>query len=258
MTITLSRLLVLVLTMLASLSTAAHAQRLAAALSSITVSVDSSFAGETLTFFGNIEPEIGSGVPVEGNDYNIVILVQGPAINRVVRRKTGDLGLWLNTEQRVYEGFPSYFWLLTSSPLGDIADNSLFDAEGLLPSSQPLLVPSTGNGDLASLSQELVRLMEESDLYGVHDHGVIFRSRTLYSASLSLPANVPNGNFTAKTFLFRAGALVAQNTQSFSVRKTGFERLVGSSAKSMPIVYGFICVLLAVFTGWLGGVIFKR
>lgn len=238
--------------------TTALAERLVSALSSNTISVDSSFSGETLTIFGNIEPDIGTDTTVPGNDYQIVILVRGPALDRVARRKTADLGIWVNTEQVLFEAFPSFFWVISSNPLSDIADAATLEEQGLLASSQPERVSSRGNGDRNLLAGQLVRLMEDAGLYGVRDHGVNFRSRTLYSAGLSLPANVPNGNFLAQTFLFRAGELIAQNSQGFSVRKTGFERLVGTSAKTMPLVYGLICVVLAVFTGWLGGVVFRR
>lgn len=235
-----------------------HAQRIASALSSNTVSVDSSFSGETLTIFGNIEPDIGSDVRIQDDGYHIIVLVQGPAINRLARRKTRNLGIWLNTEQVLFEGFPSYFWVISSSPIENIASPEVLEEQGLLPESQPRLVFKKGNGDAEKLGPELVRLMQEAGLYGVVENGVIFRSRTLYSASLSLPANVANGEFLAHTFLLKDGAVIAKRAQGFSVRKTGFERLVGTTASTMPLLYGIMCVVLAIFTGWLGGVVFRR
>lgn len=237
---------------------ASHAQRLASALSSNTVSVDSSFSGETLTIFGNIEPNIGDDARIGDVGYHIIILVQGPVVDRLARRKTSNLGIWLNTEQVLFEAFPSYFWVISSSRIEDIASLEVLEEQGLLPLSQPGLVSTSGNGDPKKLGAELVRLMQESDLYGVRENGVVFRSRTLYSASLSLPANVPNGDFLAQTFLLKDGEVIAKKAQGFSVRKTGFERLVGTTARTMPLVYGLVCVLLAVFSGWLGGVVFRR
>ena len=245
---------------LAVLTAAAPAsgQRLASALSTTTVSVDSSFSGETLTIFGNIEPDIGSDERIKDDGYQIIILVKGPAIDRLARRKTGDLGIWLNTEQVLFEAFPSYFWVVSSSQLENIASKDILAENGLLPESQPGLVLHRGNGDPDEMGAQLVRLMREEALYGVRESGVIFRSRTLYSARLPLPANVPNGDFLAQTFLLKDGKVIARTAQGFSVRKTGFERLVGTTAKTMPLVYGAVCVSLAIFTGWLGGVAFRR
>jgi len=42
------------------------------------------------------------------------------------------------------------------------------------------------------------------------------------------------------------------------VRTVGFERFVANSAKEYSLLYGLVCVILAVFTGWLSGVVFRR
>jgi len=100
--------------------------------------------------------------------------------------------------------------------------------------------------------------MKEQDLYKKVEHGVTFHSDTFYSARIQLPANVPNGNYIAITHLFQNGKLQAKKAQHFSVRTVGFERLLSSSAKDYSFLYGLVCVLLAIFTGWLSGVAFRR
>ena len=42
------------------------------------------------------------------------------------------------------------------------------------------------------------------------------------------------------------------------MRKIGFERFLGLAAQQQPLLYGLVCVILALFTGWLGGVVFRR
>jgi hypothetical protein len=42
------------------------------------------------------------------------------------------------------------------------------------------------------------------------------------------------------------------------VRTQGFERFVADTARMNPAFYGFATILLALLTGWLGGVLFKR
>ena len=51
-------------------ATPAHAERLATAVSRNEVSITSSFDGETLTLFGNIEPDIGSDTRVLDETYH--------------------------------------------------------------------------------------------------------------------------------------------------------------------------------------------
>ncbi len=237
---------------------AAQAQRLVSALSDTTVSIDSNFSGDTLTLFGNVEPEIGAQREVVDGPFNIIMVIRGPAIDRVARRKTRNFGIWINDEQLVFKSFPSYFWVLSSQQLESIAARETLAAEGLLPETRPQLSVVQGGGNPDVFGPELVRLMTEKGLFGVDERGVTFQSDTLYSARVSLPADVPNGNFLAQTFLFRNGVMVSQKSESFLVQKTGFERLVGTSAQEYPWAYGFACVFLAVGTGWLGGVIFRR
>ena len=235
-----------------------QAQRLVSVLSDKLVSIDSSFAGETLTLFGNVEPETGSGDKYVEGPFNVIVVIRGPTVDRVARKKTKQFGVWLNTEQLVFKSLPSFFWVLASEKLEDIAAPELLEEEGLLPKAQPQLVIVQGGGAPKLFGSELVRLMEEKKLFGVDEHGVQFRSNTLYSARVTLPADVPNGNFLAQTYLFKNGEIVSRKSEGFSVRKTGFERLVGTSARQYPWVYGFSCVILALFTGWLGGVVFRR
>lgn len=236
----------------------ALAQRLVSALSDRQVSIDSSFSGETITLFGNVEPETGSAGRLVDGPFNVVIVIRGPAVDRVARKKTRQLGIWLNTDQLVFKNFPSFFWVLSSKQLTDIATKELLEAEGLLPQTQPGLADQSGSGDPKLFGAELVRLMSDDGLFGVDGRGVQFRSDTLYSARVSLPADVPVGNFLAQTYLFKNGEIVSRRAEGFSVRKTGFERLLGSTAQNSPWLYGFACVFLAIFTGWLGGVAFRR
>ncbi len=236
----------------------ASAQRLVGTLSDRTISITSSFAGETLTLFGNVEPNIGSEGITPAGPFNVIVVVRGPAIDRVVRRKTPVFGIWLNTEQVLFRNYPSFHWVLANDALTDITSPQVLRDLHILPGSEADQLSNSGNGNPEAFGRELSRLMTDKFLFGVDEHGVQFQSRTLFSAQISLPANVPNGNFLAQTYLFKNGELIGSKSEGFAVRKTGFERFVGEAATRWPYAYGLVAVSLAIFTGWLGGVIFKR
>lgn len=250
-------LLIALLTVIAA-AVPVQAQRIVGAVSDHTVSINSTFVGETLTLFGNVEASVGAESPVVEGPFDIVTVIRGPVQDRVIRRKTNVAGLWINTEQTTFGNFPSFQWVLSSDRLDNIADDSVYEAAGILPGAPTPIVTVSGNGDPEEMRNQLIRLMAERSLFGVNERGVTFRSPTLYSASIQLPANVPPGNFLAQTYLFKNGELIAQEGDSFSVRKIGFERFLGDFARNTPLIYGLTCVLLAVFTGWLGGVAFRR
>jgi uncharacterized protein (TIGR02186 family) len=168
------------------------------------------------------------------------------------------LGIWVNTQQVTFEGFPSYFQVLASGLLSSITNPTTLAVEDIDPAAQARHSALAGYWDSAVFGQALVRLMTEREHFGVHEDAVRFLSNTAYSARIVLPHDVPNGRFVARTYVFRNGEVVAERGEGFTVQKMGFERFLYSAAIGQPFLYGFVCVILALFTGWLGGVVFRR
>ncbi|WP_424982118.1 TIGR02186 family protein [Maritalea sp. S77] len=251
------RLLLALLT-LAAVTIEASAQRLVMSTSEPVVSISSNFAGDTITIFGTIEPDVGGSAEQVTNNYNIVISIKGPSGTYVARKKTRQAGIWLNGEQEAFEGFPSYFALVSSAPLEKIADPGVLSVAGLAFDSAPHIRPVRRTQNTDPFAQELIRLMKKRGLYSLDEHGVQFLSDTFFSARIALPAHVPNGTYLANTYVFQEGQLIDNAPQRFTVRTVGFERFVANSAKEYSLLYGVVCVILAIFTGWLSGVVFRR
>lgn len=250
---------VLLLTLLlVAMALPAQAERLVSGVSRPDVLITSSFDGETLTLFGNIEPETGAGSATVSGPYHVVIVVTGPLQDRVARRKSSFFGIWLNSEQVLFKGFPSYFHIISDTRLANITSEAAL-AELMISPARQAQAAATGNWYSGLFfSREVVRLMNEVGRFGINEQGVQFRSNTFYSAQVVLQSDVPPGPYLAHTYLFKDGALVAERTEGFSVRKSGFERFLGLAAVEQPLLYGLCAVLLALFTGWIGGVVFRR
>jgi uncharacterized protein (TIGR02186 family) len=249
------RSLVVALSLL--LATPGLAERLVTQVSQDEVSITSSFAGQTLTLFGTVEPDVGTSGPVTG-PYHVIVTVTGPLQNRVARRKTNVLGIWLNTSQVEFVNFPSFYQVLSDARLEDIT-NPITLAEKSIPlAKQPEAAKGESWFDSLVFGPQLVRLMEGKGMFKLNESGVVFRSNTFYFAQIALPSDAPPGAYLAHTYLFHDGELVADKSDGFSVRKTGFERFLGQAARQQPLLYGLVCVALALFTGWLGGVVFRR
>jgi len=250
--------LILALAALIGLTAPAAAERLVSMVSRDEVAITSSFAGETLTIFGNIEPDVGATERFVEGPYQIIMTVTGPLQDRVARHSQPVFGVWMNTEQAVFRSFPSYYHVLSSAPLADITTQDTLDELAITPEDQAAQTAQGPTLQGVRLGGELIRLMTEDQHIAVNPTGVVFRSGTLYAAQVTLPSDVPPGPYLAHTYLFKNGALIAERTEGFTVRKIGFERFLGQSATEFPLLYGIVCVALALFTGWLGGVVFKR
>ncbi len=234
------------------------AQRLVSKLSDQEISINSTFAGENITMFGNVEPPLGAREKTINAPFDIIITIQGPSTRRVIRQKERQLGIWLNAQHVTFSSVPSFFHILATGRLATIADEELLEKLGLGLDYQ-IKEPDTDDAARAGFfRRELTRLMVEAGMFGVNEYQVSFLSDTFYTAKITLPANVPNGTYLAKTYLFKDGEVIDQRAERFFVRTTGVERLIGNAARDFPLAYGFAAVLLALFTGWLGGVAFRR
>jgi len=250
--------LVMILALASLVAPPALAQRLVSRLSDQEISINSTFAGESLTLFGNVEPPIGKSEKTINGPFDIIITIQGPSSARVVRRKEQQLGIWLNAQQVTFSSVPAFFHIMATGRMKSIADPRTFKQLGIGLETQ-IKGPDTNDAGRAELfRKELVRLMSKNNMFGIDEHRVSFLSETFYSAQITLPANVPNGTYLAKTFVFKNGQVIDQRAERFFVRTMGAERFIGNAARNFPLAYGLSVVLLALFTGWLGGVAFRR
>lgn len=218
------------------------------------VTIHSTFTGQTITLFGNIEPGAG-GVPERG-PYDVIVLVRGPASDRVVRVMERQFGIMLNADQALYQRLPGYYAVLSSRPMADILPPEIVAAPDL--SLEGLAGVTLAAGDGARFDPELVRLMERAGLFLQSERGVAFLSGTTFATRIPLPASVPNGLFVAQALIVADGEIVTEATTSFTVRTEGVERFIARAARNNPFLYGLAVVLVAIATGWLGGVLFRR
>lgn len=212
------------------------------------VAVHSNFRGQAITLFGSIDPG-----PAEGKSYGVAVVVQGPSGDWVVREKERQLGFVLNADSARYEGVPSYYGVFSTSPLSQLV------LEGLPRFDLPLLAASlrTEGADPA-FDAEFVRLMEKAGRFSQAERGVVMLSPSAFSVRVPVASNATNGLYLARAFVVVDGEIVGEATTRFTVRTQGFERYVADVARSNPPLFGFVTILIALGTGWLGGVLFKR
>ena len=161
-----------------------------------------------------------------------IIVIEGPLTERRgAPEEATSSGIWINTEQVTFEGFPSYFHVLASGKLSSITNADDACRRGHRPRRAGAPFDGRrGYWDSAVFGQALVRLMTERGHFGVHEGGVRFLSDTAYAARLVLPHDIANGRFVARTYVFRNGALVAERSEGFAVQKMGFERFIYAAA----------------------------
>lgn len=252
---------------LASVATAAEAQQQPEAfepeiiqigLSTDRVTLTAGFSGTNLTIFGsldNVDP-----LQARTRGYDVIVVLEGPANQVVVRRKTSFLGMWINTRSETFVNVPTSYSVATTRPPQDITDPQNYKRLSLGTSNiflQPKN-PRTSPDAVQEFGEALRDRKRAEGLFSSNYGGVEFLSRSLFRATLRLAADVPVGTHRARAFLFKNGEFVQETSSQLEIRKSGFEQSIFDTAHQRSFVFGIIAVLIAMLMGWVGRLIFRK
>ena len=238
----------------------AAAERLVGSLSNPSVAITSNFVGENLVLFGTIEPD--AAITALHPPYNLVATVTGPRRTLRTRRKQRVLGIWVNVDSREFVRVPSYLAILSNRPVADIANQDTL--RRLQVGLDNFLLPQRVGPDIADTVRDdpfrvaFVRLENQQGLYSEIPTAVTFLTPTVFRTAIPMPAAVPVGNYAIDVKLFAGGQLVARTNTALEVVKTGFEQYVADAAHDYGLLYGFATTLMALLTGWIASVVFRR
>jgi len=241
-------------------SNAARAENLIVSVSNHRITVTPNYSGEELVLFGSIERDSKSKPP--GTPYDIVVTVSGPRADMVTRRKERKLGIWVNVDSREFIQVPAYLGIFSNRQIDDIAAPDVQRRQQIGLASFPL--PQRMGPDIANtvatdpFRTAFVRLRLEHGLYREQTSALTFLTPTLFRTGIPLPAEVPTGTYTIDIKLFANGAFVTKTETAFEIVKVGFEQFVANSARYHGLLYGLATAMMAIMTGWLASIIFRR
>jgi uncharacterized protein (TIGR02186 family) len=238
----------------------AQAERLVTTLSTSRVLIASNFPGADVVLFGSVERDAQSVARRGG--FDIVVTVSGPRETIVTFRKERVAGIWVNADQRTFVKAPSYLTVLSNRTINDIADiNTLRRTQTGLART---LLPQEISGDIADSTrddpfrQAFLRLKISQKLYGEQQNGVTFLTPALFRAAIPIPDNAPTGSYEIDVKLFADGTNIARATSALEIIKVGFEQIVATAAHEHGFFYGLATTGMALLTGWLASIIFRR
>lgn len=232
---------------------------LVTSLSSDMVSIQSNFTGTEIVIFGQAD-----SVPQQPNapgGYELAIVVEGPPQDITTRRKGRFLGLWVNRDGERFQNVPSFYAVSSTGNIGELASRTVLDELGIGLNHINLAVSGMSNvalEDRDDFRKAFLRLRRQMGLYSEQQTAIDFLTDTMFRTNIPLPANIPVGDYKVKSFLFHGGDLVARTEQTLAVAKIGFEQFAFELAQNYSIFYGILAVTIAIFTGWLAGVIFRK
>lgn len=220
------------------------------------IEVRQGFTGADLLLYGAVIDPAGAASATE---YDIVVVLKGPAEPIRLREKERIAGIWMNAGSSDFRSAPSFFAVASSRPVEEIVDPRTAaiyelgtDFIQLSPSGQ--IEPQ----EQARFARGLVELRERLGLYKEDPEGVRISEGVLYQARIALPSNVTTGQYTAETFALADGRVLSSATANIEVVKVGFEGSVVYASQRFSLLYGLGAIFLSVSMGWLAGRVFGK
>jgi len=220
------------------------------------IQIRSTFSGTQLLLFGAILYP-GGRIPSRKSD--IAVVLRGPVQPILLREKKKIAGIWMNADSNRFRSAPSFYAVVSSQPIKSLVDDRTAAVYELGLNNLQL---SPGGGALPDKERTfetgLLDLRRRQGLYSEDGHGIEINGGVLYRATITIPSQVPVGDYTAETFLIDNGKVVAAATRDIRIDKSGFERFVALSARRHRFLYGIVAVLMSLAFGWAAAAVFRR
>ncbi|MDC3129257.1 TIGR02186 family protein, partial [Paracoccaceae bacterium] len=111
--------------------------------------------------------------------------------------------------------------------------------------------------DAASFSDAVIRIRSNQGLYQLLENTVDIDEQTLFRTYIDMPADISDGDYTARILLTRNGNVIDEFTTIIDVRKVGLERFLFNMSRENPLAYGLMSIAIAIFAGWAASLLFR-
>ncbi|MEM9395083.1 MAG: TIGR02186 family protein [Pseudomonadota bacterium] len=243
------------LVVLLTLTSPGRGEEVIAELSQTNVSITTNFTGSEILIFGAVKRVAPAP---QTSDLHVIITVAGPQEPVTIRRKSRVAGIWVNTAAAEIDAAPSFYAVASTAPLSDV----LLETDDLRHKiSATRLIRAIDTGDAASeldsFTAALLRIRAQEGRFQQLEGSVRLTDETLFSAEVSLPANLTEGDYATRVFLTREGQVIDSFETVIDVRKVGLERFLYNLAHDQPLVYGLMSLAIAIAAGWGAAAVFR-
>ena len=215
------------------------------------VKVSSSFIGTDVMVFGT------------ANDKDdIIVVITGPTETAIVRKKGRVSGIWINKEKLEFREIPGFYAIASTRPLSEITETDELKKQKIgihnVITTASLNSKDENIKTFKSFKDALVRGQKTKGLYLDMPLTIDVVSKRLFKTTFHFPNNMTTGIYKVKVFSFQKKRLVSMVSKTISVEKIGIGADVFKFAKEQSALYGLLAILIAVLSGWIASVIFRK
>ena len=210
------------------------------------INIDVGFKGAKLLFFGVIDEE-----------GDVVVSVTGPRKAVKVRKKEKKMGLWLNSDTKVFFDVPSYYYVASTRPLKELK------AENVLQINQVGIENIRFAGaeeqeERSNWVNGIIKSMIEAGRYNPEQGLIQISDKRLFKTELNFSAELVDGQYLVDTLLLKKGAVIAARRSFINVSKTGYGEKIYKMANNNSLLYGLTAVFFAFIFGFIVHEITRR
>ncbi|QMU58246.1 MAG: hypothetical protein GKR98_08600 [Boseongicola sp.] len=230
-----------------------HAEEVVAGLSQDTVKITTNFDGSEILIFGAVKRD--APLP-DGEPLQVIVTVEGPKGPVTIRRKDKRFGIWVNNASVEVDEAPSFYAVATSGPWADV----ISDVEDLrhdVSIDRAIRAVGLERDDSAEFVEALIRIKNDQGAYFNQFGAVEVDEETLFKTSISLPANLTEGEYKTRFLLTRGGEVLDTHETYLDVRKVGLEQFLFNLSRQQPLIYGLMSLAIAISAGWMASAFFR-
>ena len=203
------------------------------------INIDVGFKGTKLLFFGVIDEE-----------GDVVVSVTGPRKIVKVRKKEKKMGVWLNSDTKVFFDVPSYYYVASTRPLEEL------DAENVLQINQVGIENIRFAGAEEQVEREIwvngiIKSMIQAGRYNPKQGLIQISDKRLFKTELNFSAELVDGQYLVDTLLLKDGNVIAARRSFINVSKSGYGEKIYKMANNNSLFYGLTAVFFAIVFGFI-------
>jgi uncharacterized protein (TIGR02186 family) len=218
--------------------------------------IEPSYDGTSVALFGSVDAG-----RLDGQPFDIAVTLRGPNQPVTVWKKKRQAGLWVNAESLAFEGAPTYYAVLSTKPVKELAPLQERAAHQIGIDALHLSMQESKAETAApeEFVDALIELKKKKSLFIENDQGAIeFFGARLFRAKVFLPPAAGPGLYKAEFFALQNGKVIGQASAQIRLKKIGVEAQLSSAAADRPWLYGLLAVMLAAAFGGGASLAFRR
>jgi uncharacterized protein (TIGR02186 family) len=191
------------------------------------------------------------GVKEQAGD--VIVQIIGPSKVMKVRKKEQLYGAWVNRFYVLYDDIPSFYAIASNRAIGEIAEDETLNELGIGAKNIGfhIMNKNVAEDQHGFYEEALVRNKRKAHLLSSFAEEVRIFDGRFFKTSFMLPHNLPIGEYHVYAYYFNDGIMQDKKERILKVAQVGIIAQIKEFAAQHKIIYGLICVMMAMSAGWV-------